>query len=51
MLILVLLCENERQRWDASLYIKASSEAKVIITDIAILVCPKKLQIIFPLAE
>ena len=27
MLILVLLCENERQRWDASRYIKARSEA------------------------
>ena len=26
MLILVLLCENERQRWDASRYIKARSE-------------------------
>ena len=77
MLILVLLCENERQRWDASRYIKARSEAqrfyvyrdashlwrsfshnrtiilhsKLIITDIAILVCPRKLRIIFPLAE
>ena len=28
MLILVLLCENERQRWDASQYIKACSEAQ-----------------------
>ena len=28
MLILVLLCENERQRWDASRYIKARSEAQ-----------------------
>ena len=28
MLILVLLCENERQRWDASRYITARSEAK-----------------------
>ena len=28
MLILVLLCENERQRWDASPYIKACSEAQ-----------------------
>ena len=28
MLILVLLCENERQRWDALRYIKASSEAQ-----------------------
>ena len=27
MLILVLWCENERQRWDASRYIKARSEA------------------------
>ena len=43
MLILVLICENERQRWDASRYIKARN--------IAILVCPQKLQIIFPLAE
>ena len=30
MLILVLLCENERQRWDASRYIKARSEAQRI---------------------
>ena len=78
MLIFVLLCENEHQRWDASRYIKARSEAKrfyvyrdashlwrsflhnrtklniqnlYIITDIAILVCPRKLRIIFPLAE
>ena len=28
MLILVLLCENECQRWDASRYIKARSEAQ-----------------------
>ena len=28
MLILVLFCENERQEWDASRYIKARSEAK-----------------------
>ena len=28
MLILVPLCGNERQRWDASLYIKARSEAQ-----------------------
>ena len=28
MLILVLSCENERQRWDASRYIKAHSEAQ-----------------------
>ena len=28
MLILVLLCENERQRWDASRNIKARSEAQ-----------------------
>ena len=28
MLILVLLCENERQRWDVSWYIKAHSEAQ-----------------------
>ena len=28
MLILVLLCENEHQRWDASRYIKARSEAQ-----------------------
>ena len=28
MLIFVLLCENERQRWDASRYIKARSEAQ-----------------------
>ena len=28
MLILVLLCENERQRWDTSRYIKARSEAQ-----------------------
>ena len=28
MLILVLLCENERQRWDASQYIKARSEVQ-----------------------
>ena len=28
MLIFVLLCENERQRWDATRYIKARSEAQ-----------------------
>ena len=28
MLIFVLLCENECQRWDASRYIKARSEAQ-----------------------
>ena len=28
MLILVLLCENESQRWGASRYIKARSEAQ-----------------------
>ena len=28
MLFLVLLCENERQRWDASRYIKARSEVQ-----------------------
>ena len=32
MLILVLLCENERQRWDASRYIKARSEAQTLFT-------------------
>ena len=31
MLILVLLCENERQRWDASRYIKARSDYLVLI--------------------
>ena len=31
MLILVLLCENERQRRDASRYIKARSEAQTKI--------------------
>ena len=85
MLILVLLWEHERQRWDASRYIKAHSEAKrfyvyrdasylwsscshnrtkinIQPTDIAILVhctsmslkclnCPRKMRIIFPLAE
>ena len=28
MLILVLLCENERQRWDVSRYIKMRSEVQ-----------------------
>ena len=32
MLILVLLCENERQRWDASRYIKARSINKNNVT-------------------
>ena len=31
MLILVLLCENERQRWDASRYIKAKRSAFMYI--------------------
>ena len=31
MLILVLLCENERQRWDTSRYIKARSEVQLYV--------------------
>ena len=31
MLILVLLCENERQRWDASRYKKARSANQISV--------------------
>ena len=36
MLILVLLCENERQRWDAPRYIKARSCYQNTVTDYSV---------------